>query len=209
MSFEAGFKVLVVEDDPLIAEDLRILLCDNGYSVVVAHAKDEAVMHLTANKPDLVLLDINLGGGSTGVDIARWINANHPIPFIYLTSYADQTTLQQAKDTHPSAYLLKPFTGPDIKVSIEIALSNFYYSSATSPGLFDISILNSYLDSPLSEREIEILNGLNQGLSNKGLADNLFISENTVKSHLKSIFEKLNVKSRTEAIVRIRQLPLD
>jgi DNA-binding NarL/FixJ family response regulator len=208
MTHDSNFKVLVVVDDPFIAEDLQRLLMDADYLVEVLHKAAQLVETLSAWKPDLVLLDINLGAGASGIDIARWINANHPIPFVYLTSYADQNTLKDARETFPGGYLLKPFTGPDVLVAIEIAMSNFYKDVSGPVGLIDLNTLNSYLQFPLSEREYDILAGLTEGLSNKGLAEKLFISENTVKTHLQHIFEKLNVKSRTEAIARIRQIPL-
>jgi two-component system, response regulator PdtaR len=208
MPAETNLRILIVEDDPLIAEDLNNLLLDAGYQVSIAHEMKKAVSLILTWKPEIAILDINLGGGATGIDIAHWINANYPMPFIYLTSYADESTLKSAKETHPGSYLLKPFTGTEIKVAIEICMSNFYDSTSVQAGIPALETLNRYLVNPLSQREYEIFEGLREGLSNKGLSDKLFISENTVKTHLKSIFEKLDVKSRTEAIARIRQIPL-
>jgi DNA-binding NarL/FixJ family response regulator len=201
-------KVIIVEDDPLIAEDLKGFLTDSGFLVVgVAHSMEESVSAIRLLKPEAAVLDINLGKSSSGVDLARWINLFHPIPFIYLTSYSDDGTVQEARDTHPGGYVLKPFTGPEIKVSLEIAISNFYGKDGRRARPKGTDEINNYLKNPLTERELAIVAPLEEGLSNQEIAGKLFISENTVKTHLQHIFEKLDVRNRTEAIWKIRQLP--
>lgn len=206
MSSSAGIKILIVEDDPIIAENLGQILSTNGFETSSVHEMENAIDQLQSWNPSAALLDINLGTRASGIDIARWINKNHPIPFVFLTSYADKNTLEQAKETRPGAYLLKPFTGPDVTVALEIALANFNGSGLFSFEMPDINTMNRQLEVPLSPREFEIMIGLSEGLSNKGLSEKLFISENTIKTHLHSIFSKLNAKSRTEAVARMRQL---
>lgn len=206
MSSSVPVKILIVEDDPIIAENLSQILSANDFMTGIAHEADDAILQLQAWKPDAALLDINLGSKASGIDIARWIKENHPIPFVFLTSYADKNTIELAKETRPGAYLLKPFTGPDVTVALEIALANFNDSELFRFETMDVHTINKRLEFSLSQREFEILVGLSEGLSNKGLSEKLFISENTIKTHLHSLFTKLNVKSRIGAIARIRQL---
>ena len=122
----ATIRVLIVEDEPLIAEDIREYLTNADYSVsAVAHDKAQALRALDAQTPDIALLDINLGGNMDGLEIANIINEKYYAPFIFLTSYSHQTILDQAKVTRPMGYILKPFNERDLYSSIEIALYNF------------------------------------------------------------------------------------
>lgn len=116
------FKILIVEDELMIAEMLREMLMELGYSVV-ATAKNykEAVQHLE-NGPDLdlVILDINLSDEKNGLDLGQLIKEDFQKPFIYLTSYSDPKTINQAASTEPAAYILKPFTKGDLHATIEV-----------------------------------------------------------------------------------------
>ena len=80
---------------------------------------------LREEQPDLVILDINIGGKRDGVDIARFIRANLDMPFIFLTANSDPATVIRARETHPNAYLVKPFHKADLYTAIEIALYNY------------------------------------------------------------------------------------
>jgi AmiR/NasT family two-component response regulator len=84
-----------------------------------------ALHELSSNTPDIVLLDINLGSNIDGIDIAEIINKRYQIPFIYLTSYADRSTVDRAKHTRPMGYIVKPFDERDLFTTLEIALFNF------------------------------------------------------------------------------------
>ncbi|MDV7398156.1 LuxR C-terminal-related transcriptional regulator, partial [Arthrospira platensis SPKY1] len=105
-----------------------------------------------------------------------------------LTSYAHQGIIEQAKLARPVGYLLKPFDGKDLYSSIEIGLYNF----SQRGGLQQLSLsrINAQLQSPLTDKEFEILKSLHQGCTNKQMAEQHFISINTVKTHLKSVYEK-------------------
>ena len=121
------FTILVVEDEVMIAEDLKETLEDLGYkSVFRAMNFDQSVKTLEQNTIDLVMLDINLNEERTGIDLAEYININYHIPFIFLTSYSGQDTINQVKKTKPSAFLLKPYSENILLASIEIALFNYY-----------------------------------------------------------------------------------
>ncbi len=119
-------KVLVVEDEMVISMNLISILEDLGYEVLEpAISFDEAVEVLATQKPDIVLLDIQIYGNKNGVDLGHHINATCAIPFIFISSNSDSNTIKEAKETNPSSYLLKPFNQDDIFTSIEIALHNY------------------------------------------------------------------------------------
>jgi DNA-binding LytR/AlgR family response regulator len=116
-------KILIVEDEPIIATDIEMTLEDLGYNVVgVEDNAAEAYAAIGKLQPDLVLLDINLEGDVDGVMLAQDINANFQIPFVYLTSNADNLTINRVKRTKPAGFILKPFNEKDLKSNIEIAL---------------------------------------------------------------------------------------
>ncbi len=119
-------KILVVEDESIVARDIRNMLLGLGYDVtaVISDAK-EAVKSAKKEKPHLVLMDIMLKGDISGVEAADQIYSGLNIPVVYLTAYADETTLQRAKKTEPFGYLLKPFEERELKSTIEIALYKF------------------------------------------------------------------------------------
>lgn len=125
-------KIVVVEDEIIIADHLCETLEDLGYEVF------EPAMTFTEGKelidsvaPDIAILDIHLSGRKDGIDLAKYIRENHDIPFIFLTSYADKSTLERAKQVNPPAYLIKPFNKEELYTSIEIALFNYQKTKVT------------------------------------------------------------------------------
>lgn len=115
-------RIGIVEDEVVIAENIHASLVQLGYDVSEpANNYIEAISLLTKEKPDLIILDIMLNDDRDGIDLADRINKEYQIPFIFLTANADQATIQRAKGTEPSAYLIKPFTKNDLYASIEIA----------------------------------------------------------------------------------------
>lgn len=119
-------KILIVEDEIVIAENIRAVLDKLGYEVLEpAIHYTEALETLERDKPDLAILDIQLGGAKDGIDLAWKIKEDYDLPFIFLTSNADPRTVERAKKLSPPAYLVKPFNRDDLYTSIEIALYNF------------------------------------------------------------------------------------
>lgn len=119
-------KILIVEDETVMAMDMRDILEDIGYEVVDAViGYTEALEALEKELPDIVLLDIMLGGAKDGIDIAEVVRQKYDLPFIFITSNADQETVSRATATKPNGYLVKPFQASDIFTAIETALSNF------------------------------------------------------------------------------------
>lgn len=107
----SDINILVVEDEPLIAEDIASILERNDFAVsAIVYTKEDALSELQTNQPDMVLLDINLNGGIEGIEIAEIVNQQYNIPFLFVTSYSDKHTLDKAKHTEPSGYVTKPFS---------------------------------------------------------------------------------------------------
>jgi PAS domain S-box-containing protein/putative nucleotidyltransferase with HDIG domain len=119
-------KILVVEDESIVARDIRNMLVGLGYEVtaVVPGAKT-AVQKAQETHPDIVLMDVMLQGEITGVEAAEQIYTKFNIPVVYLTAYADSTTVQQAKKTEPFGYIIKPFEERELQTTIEIALYKY------------------------------------------------------------------------------------
>lgn len=116
-------KILIVEDEALIAADLSEVIEQFGYSVVGSPATgEEAVELVRAANPDAVLMDIRLAGAMDGIEAARKIAEFSDVPIIYLTSHADTATLERAKVTDPAGYVLKPFRELELRAVIEMAL---------------------------------------------------------------------------------------
>ena len=207
--FTLPIKIIIVEDEPLIAEGIALHLKNSIFSVsAIAYDADEALQLLQTKTPDIAILDINLEGGKDGIQIAEYINKVCPMPFIYLTSYSDKAIMDRAKATSPSGFIVKPFNKNTLLASLEIAVSNFSQHSNNHVPQLSLGKINKFLPDPLSEREYEILQLLYEGKSNQEICDMLFIAMNTVKRHVTNTYFKLDVKSRTEAITQIRHLML-
>ena len=120
-------KVLIVENEFIIASDIESNLIESGYEIVgIADEVSVAVQFLEEADVDIVLLDITLEGKQNGIDLAEIINARFHKPFIFLTSNTSHQVFAQAKELLPAAYLLKPFNEKQVSASIDIALNNFY-----------------------------------------------------------------------------------
>jgi DNA-binding LytR/AlgR family response regulator len=119
-------RILIVEDEILVAQDLAAQLADAGYGITgIALSAKEAQAIIDEHEIDIALVDIMLDDDGTGIDVARYLNARQPVPFIFITSLVDASTLQKAKEVSPSAYLVKPFSARELQISIEIALNRF------------------------------------------------------------------------------------
>lgn len=123
MAIETEKKILIVEDEAIIACDLQRRLEHQGYTVTSAVATGEdAIKKAGEDSPDLVLMDIVLLGELDGIDAAGQIRALYGMPVVYLTAYADERTLERAKLTEPFGYVLKPFDDRELRSIIEMAL---------------------------------------------------------------------------------------
>ncbi|MCB0438133.1 MAG: response regulator transcription factor [Mangrovimonas sp.] len=200
-----AIRVLIVEDDPIITEDIKDMLTSVNYQVVAtAYDKEEAFEAIDQIKPDLVLLDINLDGNYEGFEVAEYINKTRKIPFLYLTSYSGKEVIDKAKQTLPMGYIVKPFNERELFSSIEIALHNF--SKFILPLELNRDIINNLIVNPLTQKEFDVLKGLYEGKTNQQLAEEQFVSVNTIKTHIKNIYEKMDTHTRSETISLLNDL---
>ena len=119
-------KIYIVEDEPLIAETIKTALEKEGYTILgMTDNAKEALFDIQEMQPDLVLLDITLDGAMDGIEMITHLKKKKEIPFIYLTSHSDDITLERAKQTEPSGYIVKPFNEKNLKSNIELALYKY------------------------------------------------------------------------------------
>lgn len=124
-TISSNLYLLAVEDDPLYAEALEVLLADMGYNnVSITDNGVDALKLFKQQPPDLLLMDINIKGPLNGIEMVEIASAIKKVPVIYVTSYDDAETFGKAKQTGPSAYLLKPYDDKNLEMAIELALFN-------------------------------------------------------------------------------------
>lgn len=201
----SDIRVLIVEDEPLIAEDISDFLGDiNYFPAGIAYDSETALDMLINRHPDIVLLDITIEGSINGIEIAHIIRKKYNIPFVFLTSHSDKNTLDKAKLTLPYGYIVKPFNEKDLLSTLEMAL--FRHANENKNSIPTLEIINAKLDSHLTEKEYTCLLQLTEGATNKQMAEKQFVSINTIKTHLKNLFLKLDAPNRTTAVQKIRNI---
>lgn len=118
---ESSKSILIVEDDMIIGANISLQLTNLGYEVEGLLSRGEdAISHVRENVPDMLLLDINLKGKLNGIETAKAIQAFHNIPIIYLTANSDEATFDKAKETHPKAFITKPFNKLNLQRTIAL-----------------------------------------------------------------------------------------
>lgn len=116
-------RILIVEDEAIVAEDLENLIIDFGYEMVGSVVSaDDAIQQAIEHRPDLILMDIVLKGNKNGIEAADEIKNVIKIPVIFLTAYSDLKLIEEAKNTEPYAFIIKPFQERQVIASIEMAL---------------------------------------------------------------------------------------
>ena len=119
----SGPRALIVEDETLIAEELRERLSRLGFSVIASvDSADDGVAIATKEEPDLVLMDIRLRGEKDGIQAAREIRSKVDLPIVYISAYSDRHTVERAKKTEHDGFILKPFHRGELQSTIEVAM---------------------------------------------------------------------------------------
>lgn len=199
MQAPAAPSILIVEDEALIAVEIESTLRKLGYRIAgKVRNGDKALDMLASTQPDLALLDIDIKGTRNGIDLARIIREKYNFPFVFLTAFSDRDTLNSLMDTMPYGYIVKPFNRGELLTTIELALHK--HAAEQDAGFPTLAAINRDLLEGLTEREHETLKLLDEGLSYREVGEQMFISTNTVKYFQKSIFAKLGVGSRHEAL---------
>lgn len=211
-------KVLVIEDNKSIQFLFASGLTQAGYEVYGAGSVEEAQMVLEEDRFAAVLLDLQLGGLS-GLEVMRWLKARWPeTQVIIITGNPSLDSAIEAVRQDAFDYLLKPVGISDLVACLERAITNRADQTTTSPHSTipkpaDIDIPPNTIPIPetgetLTRRELEVLRLIAKGLTNASIAKRLYISPNTVKTHLKHILHKFQVSSRAHAVARAKELNL-
>jgi DNA-binding NarL/FixJ family response regulator len=201
-------NVSIIEDDRRVRESLSVLIngSENTRCISAYTSGEEALEEIGLKKPDVVLMDINLPGMS-GIECVRKLKAKMPkIQVLILTMYEDDEKVFQSLVAGASGYLVKR-TSPSELLN---AIQEVYSGASPMSGKIARTVVEYFhkqqgaasQHEPLSRREEEILGLLAKGYRYKEIADTLSISFETVRSHLKNIYDKLHVRSRTEAVVK-------
>ncbi|MBI2427485.1 MAG: response regulator transcription factor [Ignavibacteriales bacterium] len=200
-------RVSIVEDDEQLRSGMIVLLeGTHGFRCISAYEDGEtAIKDIPQKTPDIVLMDINLPGIS-GIECVRRLKSKLPdMQFLMLTVYEDNNKIFQALQAGASGYLLK-MSQPDELIKAIREVSNG--GAPMSPQIAR-KVVHSFhtagdeqLETPLSAREEDILYSLASGNTYKEIASELDISVDTVHNHLKKVYSKLHVRSRTEAVVK-------
>lgn len=116
-------KIYIIEDEPLIAETIKTALQKVGYTIIgMTDNGKEALFDIDQLHPDLILVDITLEGKMDGIEMIEHLKKKSDVPFIFLTSHSDDTTLERVKQTDPAGFIVKPFNEKTLKSNIELAL---------------------------------------------------------------------------------------
>lgn len=148
-----GIRVLILEDDPITAQDLKEILTLRGFEVVaLADSYRKAVDAFTKIQPDILLVDVKLKGSQTGIDFAKYVrNGEKNCPMVYLTANSDLNTKTEAFATDPETFLTKPFSEENVVVALELAFDKFNKKRITST-----SVQSDYLFAKSGDRLFKI-----------------------------------------------------
>jgi len=191
-------SVLIIDDHQVVRDGLRHALANEGFNVIgEAGTKGEAFAQIAHKDPHVIVVDLNLPDGS-GLEIVSWARQVSPtIGIVVLTLNDDDSHLLASLQSGASAYVLK--SAPVKEVLAAVSHSYIAPLSFTGKGLGD-ALTRKATGFGLTSRELEILSLLPKGKISSRIAAELFISEATVKTHLSSIYRKLSVANRSEAV---------
>lgn len=195
-------RVLIVDDHPIVRAGLEQALIEANFIIcAVAASKNEAIAQIARTNPDLILLDLNLPDGS-GFEVANWARGiSDEIGIVILTLNDVPELLIAALAAQASGFVLKSAPISEVIATLERALVTPL--SFTATGLHRALKAKERLPI-LSTRELEVLNILAIGKSTKEIAKQLYLSEPTIKTHLASIYRKLEVNNRISAVAVAR-----
>jgi DNA-binding NarL/FixJ family response regulator len=203
-------RLLICDDQVFVCEGLKAIISTAPDIEVVgmAYNGEEALQQVEAVHPDIVLMDLKMPE-MNGIQATRKIKETHPeVHVLVLTTYDFDEWVFEAIRAGANGYLLKDTPREQLFAAIRGTLDGkSFIDPAVAPKLLDQlsgslpSIPNPEITRLLSERELEVLRLLAQGLSNTEIARQLFLSEGTVKNYVSTIFTKLNVSDRTQATI--------
>ena len=216
-----------MDDQTLIRQGIRLLLEIEPDIQVVGQAADgrAALEQVEALHPDVVLMDVRMPE-MDGVAATRLLSTSHPeVKVIILTTFEDDETVFEGLKAGARGYLLKDISSEEMAQAVRKVAAGeaLIQSRLTRKVLAEFSRMASATDRqaspktaavvealpvPLTERELQVLQALAHGLSNREIADQLVITEGTVKNHVSSLIDKLGVRDRTQAVLKAQELGL-
>ena len=220
-------KVLLVDDQTLIRQGIRLLLELEPDIQVVGQAADgrRALEQVEALHPDVVLMDVRMPE-MDGLAATRLLSDKYPeVKVIILTTFEDDETVFEGLKAGASGYLLKDISSEEMAQAVRKVAAGeaLIQSRLTRKVLAEFSrmatatdrqastknvLVSEALPVALTERELQVLQALTRGLSNREIADSLVITEGTVKNHVSSLIDKLGVRDRTQAVLKAQELGL-
>ena len=198
MNAKDSIRILTVDDHPVLREGIAAVLGSEPDMALVAEANNgqEAIDQFRKHHPDVTLMDLQMPL-MNGIDAILAIRKDFPdARIIVLTTYSGDAQAARAFEAGASGYLLKSMLRKELVETIRTVHSG----KKKIPPEIAVEMAEHHADDALSEREIEVLREVAAGNSNKKVADHLYISEETVKAHLRNILSKLDANDRTHAV---------
>lgn len=208
-------RVLIVDDQVLVREGLRRIFDADGSFALVAECSDgdEVLAAVTSSRPDVVLMDMRMKrvDGPTAIHQLNELPERPPV--LVLTTFDDRDTLEAALRAGAEGFMLKESVGLDLQRALRtVAGGGAWIDPEVTPMVMEAyrataapmptAALSDH--EQLTERELEVLRCMANGMTNREIADQLFISERTVKTHIGHVFSKLQVRDRVAAVLFAR-----
>src|SRR6266436_4423572 len=198
MTKETQIRILSVDDHPLLREGLAAIINNQPDMVLVAQASNaqEAIQQFRKHQPDVTLMDLRLPDES-GIDAMIAVRAEFPeARIVVLTTFEGDVEIQRALEAGARAYILKSLPPKEL---VE-AIRQVHAGKKRIPAQIAAQLAEHMSDEGLTARETEVLRKVAEGNRNRDIGERLFISEDTVKVHIKHIMEKLGAGDRTQAV---------
>ena len=198
MTVTNGIRILSVDDHPLLREGIAAVINSQPDMCVIADAASskDAIEQFRKHKPDVTLMDLRLPDKS-GIDTMISIRAEFPeARVVMLTTFEGDVEIQRALEAGARAYLLKSMPPKEL---VEV-IRQVHAGKKRVPPQLAAQLAEHISDEPLTSREIEVLSQIAEGNRNRDIGEKLFITEETVKVHIKNIMGKLGASDRTQAV---------